>query len=596
MKKTLLCVLICLMGCFALYGCGKPETPEPYGIMEPTEALYGGLDLLEPQSAKAQSDRTEQVRYDIVVDDGFGMKGFVAQYCMSYRAALSAVSSVGIGAECTYLRASELLINGTSLHESTEPFFQEAVQEPFFQEESNDIASVITAMAKRYQRSSDRLMILISDLMIPTEDDCVKAATALRSKVLQPENATLGIIAIVGEFRGAIENLPVNPATGRTRKLSDYMVQERDADGNFRHPLYLLFMGDDRQVLGAMQKALASLESGGLLDESTPHYALFFSEYGVSRRDKDDIFASFSLGYQQYDAADYPAQFLVRGLADEAGAIRYPSAEEVPESYQRLLEAVPIAKIYDLERGSGEQNVKVRCTVPFTLTDSLEKAEDIVDKYGLVVPAGQISFSREDCTVTTQIRMLTYRENAGAQPEADWVEPSTALVRCESAVIDEAGETIEIVLSVDTAQLAKDEPLLCTISVRVAVTPRRETLNALYDTDWVNALTLNLKTFDREFVRDGQTTTSARYTYATTARTPFLSNLLIGGIADGQIALVDEAIRDQTEACVQTVMFGMVVRDVPGKYLSSATWEETEDFGGWAFSVVEAKQIQTGIQ
>jgi len=590
MKKTLLCVLFCLMGCFFLSACGNPKVPEPYGILSPTKALYERLDLLTPQATKSQASTSGQVEYCIVVDDGLGMKGFVSPFCMSYRAAITAAMSVTISDEHTCLRASDVEKGTEGSEHSTDTFFQNAVQEQFFQKESNDIASVITSMAESYQQNPDQVMILISDLMIPTEDDCMKAAEALRTSVIAPEHATLGLIGIVGDFRGTIENLPVSPTTGHIRKLSDYMVLERDENGNFRHPLYLMFMGNDQAVLNAMEKAMISLKNSGLLDETTPYHALYFSEYDVSRRAKDDIFSTFHLGCQPYNNADYPVEYLVRGIENEKGKIDYPAGTEVTNEYQQLLKTIPIVKLYDLERGNTEKNVKIRCTVPFTLVDSSQNGIQISDPFNLVVPAKKFALSQDDYTVTADIRVLN-----DAQSAPSWVEPESSLVYCESATIDKSGKKIELVLSVDTCQLVKDEPLLCTVGIRVTATPELAELSALYDTKWVEDLTLNLKDFDRESISQGQAITSARFTYATTAKTPFLSSLICGGIANQQIQIIGDAIQEKTAACVQTTMFGMVVRDVPGKYLSTGTWKETDDFGGWAFSINDATQIQAAI-
>lgn len=582
------------MGCFFLSGCVKEKTPEPYGIMQPTEALYAGLDLINPETQAAESSTAGQETFTIVVDDGLGMKGFISTYCLSYRAAITAATSVSMSHESVFVRASDMLSGTQSTQKEANSFFQNAVQDQFFREKSNDAAAVIERMANQFKADPTQVMILISDLMLPTEDDCMKAAKALKSAVITPEHTTMGLIGIVGDFRGTIENLPVSPTTGYKRKISDYMVRERDEKGNFRHPLYLLFIGDDQAVLSAMQKALSSLKSSKLLDATTPYYALYFSEYDIARRETDDIFATFNLGCQDYNAADYPVEFVVRGMKNETGVVKYPAANTVSDSYQQLLSNVPIVKLYDLERGNTEKNVKIRCTVPFTLQDSTQGGSALLDPYGLVVPAAKFTPAHEDYTVTAEIRVLEYTEQNG-KAQASWVLPEAALMRCESAEIDATGKKIDLVLSVDTTVLEKDEPLLCQVGVRVGIQPQWAEISALYDTSWVDEITLNLKAFDSESIQIGGSDSSARYTYATTAKTPFLANLICDGIAGQQIQTIGESIGQKTQACVQTTLFGMVVRDVPNKYVSNGTWDETEDFNGWAFSIIDAERIRMAI-
>jgi hypothetical protein len=592
MKKTLLCVLLCLMGCFFLSGCDFTKIPDPFGIMEPTQALYDGLDQLKPRGPQEKAQQPAQERYTIIVDDGSGMKGFVSPNCMSYRAVITALTSLSISSERACYRASEFLDSAAANGSEDEAFFQSAVQKQFFMPRTNNVAKVITAMTESYAEGPEQVMILVSDMMIPTEDDCILAAKALQEAIVIPANATMGIIGIQGEFRGSIENLPVSPITGQIRKISDYMVKEREASGNFRHPLYLLFMGDDQAVLSAMEQALTALNESGLLDEKASPETLYFAEYDVARNEKDDIFAEFNLGCQQYNLADYPAQFLVRGVADENDAVRYPAATEVPEPYQQLLSEVPIVKIYDLARGSAEKNVKIRCKIPYSLIDSSVYGASPQNRYGLFTPAEKLDLALEDYVVAAEIRVLEYNAD-GAKPQARWIAADSSIVSCESAVIDENRKKIDVVLNVNTDQLVKDEPLLCSVGVRVGIQPAREEFEKRYNTDWIKDWTLNIKEYDQESIIYGKVESSARFTCVTTGHTPFLSNLICGGIAEQQVSSLINNLSERTDACVQTTMFGMIVRDVPNRYLGGSTWAEEEDFYGWAFSVEDAMQIRS---
>jgi hypothetical protein len=238
--------------------------------------------------------------------------------------------------------------------------------------------------------------------------------------------------------------------------------------------------------------------------------------------------------------------------------------------------------------------VKVRCTVPFALTDSSQRGANILDPHNLVVPAAKFTLAHDDFSITPELRILEYTQKDG-KTQSNWVTPDAALMRCESAEIDQSGKKIDLVLSVDTTLLKKDEPLLCQVGVRVGVSPQWAEVEALYDTSWVDDLTLNLKAFDSESIQLGQVESSARFTSDSTAKTPFLSNLICDGIAGQQIQIIADGVREKTDACVQTTMFGMVVRDVPNKYKSNSTWDTDEDFYGWAFSITDAERIRAAI-
>lgn len=564
--------------------------------MQPTQALFDGLDLLNPDGIAKQENRLGQESYYIVVDDGLGMKGFVSNYCQSYRAAITAISGVSMSSESNCVRASDLVSEYPSSQNAAN-FFEEAVNETFFQPKSNDAAAVIQEMTEAYQSDKNQLMILVSDLMIATEDDCANVAKALNEAVIAPEQATLGIIGIKGDFNGIIENLPVSPTTGYKRKLSAYMVKDEDKDsnGNFKHPLYILFFGNDQAVLNAMEKTLNSLKQSAILDQKTEMEALYLSEYDRTRREKDDIITKFNLGYEGYNDADYPAMFVIRGMNDKSGKVKYASDLTISETHQQMLNDLPIARLYTLERGNIDQNVKIRCTVPYTLIDSSINGATITDGFGLVVPAAEVKLEPEDYEITADIEMLDYSEGKSGKVQASWVPADETMISVASKVIDESCKRVDVVLSIDTSLLNKDELLLCRAFVSISAQPKREAIEGLFDTSWVNAWTLNLKEFDQESISLGQMETSARFTEATTARTPFLYNLIYYGLAEEQIKQVEATIRANTAECKQVTMFGMIVRDVPIKYNGEYSWKPEENFGGWAFSENQAAAIRAAF-
>ena len=591
MKKTLLCVLICLMGCFLYTACGPVEIPDPEGIMEPSQALYAGLDSLTPQETDVRTDKLGQESFRIVVDDGFGMKGFVSLNCQSYRAAIGAVNSISINHTRTCLRASDILNRTAGSNTSSETFFQSALQGDFFQQKSNEISSVISTLAQQYSKNPGQVIVLVSDLMLSTEDDWTKAASAIQTYIIKPEYTTMGVIGIQGDFRGTIENLPVSPTTGKKRKVGDYMVLEREPDGNFRHPLYLMFFGDDQAVLNAMEKAMASLKGSNMLDQTTPYYATYFSEYDVIPRKTDDIKTEFDLGVTEYKEADYSAENIVRGVKNKAGEIRYPATTEMPELYQQLLNDIPIMKIYHEKRGNTEKNVTLTYTIPYAITDSSRNGAKIADPFGLVVPVKDLALTKDDYSVTAQILILNNQTDGLDEAALSWIEPDTTLVSCESVTLDDACEKVEVVLSVDTELLKLDRPLLCRVILHTSIDPQDASIRALFDASWADDFTLNLKTFDSESIQYNENDTSARYTAATTARTPFFSNLMQQGIGESQIQLVGDSIREKTSAFEQTAMFGIVVRNDVDSYVPNGKWESDEDFHGWAFSGKEADEI-----
>ena len=530
--------------------------------------------------------------YRIVIDDGSGMLGFTANYCTSYRAAVAAVMDASSRGESAYIPASKLVKGDMTAWDHA--LLEEINKPEFFRDKSNDISDVIQAMAKQYQPDSRQVLVLISDLMIPTEAGCVQAANAIRDTFLLPEDTTAGLIGIIGDFRGTIENLPINPKTGYTRKISDYMVKERDESDVFRHPLYILFLGDDQAVLSAMEKAMTKLSTCGLLDDTNTCSALFFSEYGLSQVEERDTSFEFKMGHDTYNAAKDEMAYIVRGVEDVNGEVLYPSTPAIPEEYQLLLSDMDLIRLYTDARGNKEENVVFHCNIPFTLTDSSQKGEVITDKHKLFVPASELNLSEKDYSVEPVIRVLDYQEKDG-QIKAAWVEPDAAVIRCDNKSIQVKSGTIELDLSVNTGLIEDDKPLLISIGARVYVEPKVEEIEALYDTSWINDWTLNLKAFDREFTRQSESPSSARFTYETTAKTPFLSSLFIGGVADQQINITRTAIADKTGACVETGMFGIVVRDYPAKYLRNQHWDDNEDFGGWAYSLEEAKELMMAL-
>lgn len=592
MKKRMLCALCCLMACFAMSGCfDSDKFKEPNGIMKPTQALFDGLNALKQQE-DSSSEAAKEAAYYVVIDDGSGMKGFVSSYCTTYGAMLTTVMDVTVGGNLDFIRASDLVSGKTDQGEETADFLRDAAQEGFFRDKPNDLSNVIDAMAARYQPDSGQVMILITDLMIPTAEECMRSASAIQLKFLLPEHSTVGVIGVLGDFNGDIENLPINTNTGRPRTIKDYMVLEKDVNGVFQHPLYILMMGDDRAVLAGMEKALTKLKNCGQLDDTNPYYALFLNEYGVARNENDDPPLRFHMGHKYYNAANYDVRYLVRGIADNAGEIKYPSTAPIPEEYQQILKQTHIVNLYAGERGNKENNVEIRCTIPYRLTDSTQRGEMILDKHGLIVPAKDISISEDNSFISVDLSILEYSEDKSGKTSAAWVEPDQSLIRCESATFDDKSGKIEVMLSVDNDMLALDEPMLCIVSVSVCTSPRWEDIEALYDTAWISQLTLSPKEFELEFRLKSDS--SARFTAASTARTPYLFSLL-GGICDRQIEITCNTIRQASDACAHTDLFGVIVRDYPAKYDNSRSWGDTEDFGGWAISQKKAGELKSEI-
>lgn len=588
MKKTLPILLCCLVIGLALCACkGVTKPAEPYGIMTPTNALYDGLDQLkEPSDDRAPS--ADSVDYRIVIDDGSGMLGFISNHCTSYRAAIAAAMDASSRGNSVYIPASRLVKGDTTAWNSA--LLEEVSTPEFFRDKTNNVSDVIASMAKQYQPDGRQVMIFISDLMIPTEAGCVTAANAIRDTFLLPDNTTAGLIGIVGDFRGTIENLPANPKTGYARKISDYMVLERDDSDVFRHPLYMLFLGDDQAVLNAMEKAMTKLDTCGLLDESNACRALFFSEYDLTQVRKHDVSFKFDMGHTDYNTVRDDMSYIVRGVENKKGMIPYPAPQAIPEDYQLLLSDIHMIRLYTDARGTQEENVTLQCGIPFTLIDSSQKSDAITDKHKLLIPAGETNFSDKDYSVEPVIRVLEYQEENG-QIKAAWVEPDPALIRCVDKTIQVKNGTVEVMLNVGTDLLERDVPLLISVGARVCIEPKAEEVEALYNTSWISEWTLNLKAFDREFTRQSESPSSARFTYATTAKTPFLESLFVGGVADQQIDITRTAIANKTGACQDTGMFGIVVRDYPAKYLKSKHWNDQEDFGGWAYSLEEAREL-----
>ncbi|MDD4312580.1 MAG: hypothetical protein PHW41_08880, partial [Eubacteriales bacterium] len=258
--------------------------------------------------------------------------------------------------------------------------------------------------------------------------------------------------------------------------------------------------------------------------------------------------------------------------------------------YQQLLNDVPIMKIYSERRGNTEKNVTLTYQIPYTITDSSQNGAKIADPFQLVIPAKELSLTKDDYSTTAEILILS-EQTEGTNTAASWVEPDAGLITCESVKLDDRCDKVVVVLSVNTEALKRDEPLLCQVVLHTSVDPQEASIRALYDTSWAGDFTLNLKTFDQESIQYDQRQTSARYTAATTARTPYFSNLVNQGIDEMQIQLVGSNIREKTSAFVQTAMFGIIVRGDTSSYEMSGAWEDDEDFHGWAFSGKEADEI-----
>jgi hypothetical protein len=349
-------------------------------------------------------------------------------------------------------------------------------------------------------------------------------------------------------------------------------------------------LGNDRAVLEAMNYAYSGLQSSGMFDDSNPIYALYFSEYDAIPKASNDMKISFDTGEPLYDEAMYPIKYIIRGVPDQQGSeeLDYGTTSgniEIDMEQAQLLSRIRIIKMYTGVRGNTSENVKTECSIPFTFVDSSNKNDEISDKYDLLKSVSEIEFSEKDFQLTPTI--IAYRKGADGKITEDI---NQTILQCESANIDFDSKKVNLVLSMDTNMLEVDDPILFEIEVIVSVKPQWEEVSALFGAEWVSDMTLNQKQFTNERMLQPGAITSARYTSATTAKTPFLSSLLNSSLREQQIQITIDAIKKNTEACISKIMFGIVVRDIPAKYVHSKKWDQDENFD-WAFSYNEAYKL-----
>lgn len=268
-KMTALYICTMLLAVLMLVtGCGSSDLLVPLGLMEP---LPNVIDQLGKTVSSQPTNPTSTVKsgnYYLIFDNSVNMKGFSAMNCNTLPVVEAACleASQGEARMCYTTDAlvfnedsdgdiseetQNLLEKEASAAENVDSFFAKLSGEEFFKNRTLDggkLSNILTFASRKSDH--DSVCIFVSDLMLPGENDCVNVAEAIRSKVLSQDGTSIGIIGILGDFYGNIKNYP------NTEKINLQLtstVKDKDNYGNFRHPVYMVFIGNENLVFSAME-------------------------------------------------------------------------------------------------------------------------------------------------------------------------------------------------------------------------------------------------------------------------------------------------------------------------------------------------------
>lgn len=589
MKKTVAIIVVTMVLSTMFWGCdGSTVSDSPNGIMQPPLVLTDLLQASAQKDIALDAPVPGNVEYHIIVDDGKSMQGFIAPYCYSYSVVLNAIMDATFNGSRYFYKGSNI-VAGKLTAVQTDAFLQDTNTMNFYMERNNSISDTITEIAAMAAVDEDKndVYVFVSDIMIPSEDECMAASETLNRSFLSKEGMSAGVIGIMGDFSGYILNLPVDSKSGKARTIQEYAVIEKDEHNVFRHPIYIMFLGNERLVYQAMEKAVEVCQNSDVLDNSNPVNALFYYGYCAETNGQREMSISFNTSIEAYNKADYDMRYIFCGLPDEDGNVEYPADRKLDPEDVELLSGIPCISVYSGARPKKEQNIQLTCTVPYTVTrvPNTDGATQR-DKFNLMQGKQKLDFEKSDYNVEVTLQKLSQGASSASYIWED-VEPTK--LSLEKVRFDADSETAAITLALDASKLDLDAPQIYAVTIRIVVSPQWSEIQANYSFEWLRDWTLNIKSFTNEYRADTKKT-SARFTSASTAATPYLYSLLGSGLGDGRIESVCNEITAGTGSFAQTQVFGVVVREIPSVINPNKKWDPSDDLG-WAFSRESAVSI-----
>jgi len=599
-----------LVVCFLLTGCGT-NLLVPQGLMEPLPEITTQIAKTEtfPTTTKTSLDMGKE--YYLIVDNSMNMKGFSSERCNTFdviRAACLEASQNGtricytptakqfstdwsgdISKETLAMLESE----ATSALDS-ESFFNKMSGDDFFKAKPLEAETLTNLFDYISANSSENsVCIFVSDLMLASEAQCIQVADTIRSKMLGKDGMTIGIIGILGDYFGNIKNYP---GTERINLQLTTSVIDRDNYGNFRHPIYMVFLGNENLVYSTMERTLNVLKRSSAIDDTNPIEVALFSGYKTEPSTQSRITLQLQNNLADHN---YEPGFIFKGVRmldnDEP---QYPAKGVLKSDEIELIESVPIARVYDGERGDSTKNIHLQMTLPYEIVVTPNYAElGSKDKFGLLSSLSKVIWNADDFSLNIDFLMLDYIYSKSGDPmddSAQWVRPDKSLIYStgEATFTNEGTPCFDIDLTLNVDALERDVPLIFKISLSAIANPS----SAHYTTDelfeWVEDWTLDNEEYMQEFdrYRSKPNGTSAEFTEITTAHTPYLSSLFGQSLYDTYSDVNTTRLATESAGYSVSTVFGVVVRGIPEEY-EIGNWRGDQNFGGWMFSRDEVEEL-----
>lgn len=592
---------------FTFYGCsGAGEDREPRGMIEPSTVLFDELQRMSDSNSDLalNEDTVESPIYHIIMDsnlgdstsggtsesDQYNCNGYLSSGCATLGSILMVCSELTAGEtyhgymscldsenHSSYKGTDQNPIHGSFFIEQDD-FFKKAAQSATHLYYDSNLVALIKDIAQNADdnASENDVFLLISDLAIQSEGESNLIADALTKHVLSNKNLTLGLIGIQADYAGSIKNVPVSSVGIEPRRV---LGTGRNTNEVYQKPLYVLFIGEPEHVLKVMNQFLEKCNNTKSLSRAGQVESLFY--YGLScipfTEEKTGSMNFASAKTFNKPSVEFSGNIAKYGESGYDPKYVFDISDEVPENMMESIQSIPLAKVYAGARTTDEANVHISCGIPFQLIMSPSLEEDDAQ---FINGGKEFEFTENNPFVELYPKLLQCNMGTGENPKKmtinSWGDPAQNLiVLAQNPVFNRELHTIDVYCSLDTTQLALDEPQIFSVSVQPECMPDKTELKSQYNTSWLKDWTMDLAIYKQEWASKARLFTQA-------TKTAYLAETFVNNLLDRKIDLNIAFASDEMIEYQKMVIFGVVMREQAKYYVANGT--DDEENLGWAFS------------
>lgn len=619
--KHILLVLLLLIAVVAVAACG----PNPVETLPARIRIdYSDTSGLLEEVNKANSTQTADPKkdseldnpiYQIIIDGNLGAQtswgskdggdygtgnGFLDKQCTTYDSLVMLLSEITSGEKAFGYFSCEL---GEATTATKTDVTSGALQANYFRYDAafssdslntknyvahKNIACLVSDVAATAAKDTktNNVFILVSDLAMQNEGVSNQIANALTNYVISNDSLTMSLIGIQADYVGKINNVPRSSIGIEPKRVFGDPTNSSKAYDRY---LYLLIIGNPKQVYETTNKILEKCKNNSNLNENGKVNSVYFS--GLECVSNQTAYSSGGANCATQwtePNLEFCGNILSYGEEIEKEAVRKYvfSFNDADQESIDAISLMPLAKIYSEAPTPTEENIRITCSFPFSLQTCIKQS-------GASMTEGSTAFSFAENNPSVSLALpnqlgLTVNDDKITANISGWDECDSGLLSLNGEpVFDAESGQYQVGLMLNNSKLQQDLPMILSITLQPSFMPDRSKLLEAFDANWLTTWSMDMKQYNYDW-----DTHAFKFRQAT--KTAYLAETFLNNLLDRQI---DENIKDANAEMAyytETFVLGVVEHNQAGTYVTTKQTVKPETDFGWGFSKDEVDQFPNG--